>query len=410
MIEKYPLPENWRWVRLGDIIQEALPGFACGKRTITDGYIQLRMNNISSRCQIDLSSTLRVPAKQEQVEKYQLVPGDVIFNNTNSVELVGKTALFNEEKGIFLYSNHLTRLRPVPETLDSTYLASWLKLQWYRRVFEMICNRWIGQAAVQREKLLNLEIPLPPFPEQKRIASKIQELMQEVERTRMACEKQLEAARTLPAAYLRDVFESDEAKKWERKKLKEACEIFSGSSAPQEKKYFENGKYPFVRVQDLGKYGRTNNLVEIKDYVNEVAIEELKLKKAEKETILFPKSGAAITTNNRAILGFDAFIVSHLAGVKPREEVADTHFVYYWLCLTDMVQYMENPGYPSLKLSIISKVFIPLPPLEVQRRIAVELKEKMAGAGKLRTAIENQLEAINALPQAILRKAFRGEL
>ncbi|HLG29375.1 MAG TPA: restriction endonuclease subunit S, partial [Candidatus Brocadiales bacterium] len=214
MIEKYQLPDNWRWVRLGDIIQEVLPGFACGKRTTTDGYIQLRMNNISSRCQIDLSSTLRVPAKQDQVEKYQLVPGDVIFNNTNSVELVGKTALFNEEKGIFLYSNHLTRLRPVPETLDSTYLASWLKLQWYRRVFEMICNRWIGQAAVQREKLLNLEIPLPPFPEQKRIASKIQELTQEVERARTACEKQLEAARALPAAYLRQVFESNEAKKW----------------------------------------------------------------------------------------------------------------------------------------------------------------------------------------------------
>jgi len=84
-----------------------------------------------------------------------------------------------------------------------------------------------------------------------------------------------------------------------------------------------NGKCPFVRAQDLGRHGKTNNLVDIKDYVNDVAIKELKLKKTEKGTILFPKSGAAITTNNRAILGIDGFTVSHLAAIKPKERIAD---------------------------------------------------------------------------------------
>jgi type I restriction enzyme S subunit len=167
------------------------------------------MNNISSRGELDLSSVLRVPATPEQVEKYRLAPGDIIFNNTNSAELVGKTTLFTEEKGTFLYSNHLTRLRCVPEMLDSVYLASWLQLQWCRRVFEMICNRWIGQAAVQREKLLNLEIPLSPFSEQLRIAAKIQELIQEVDRARTACEKQLEAINALPQAILIKAFRGE---------------------------------------------------------------------------------------------------------------------------------------------------------------------------------------------------------
>ena len=197
---------------------------------------------------------------------------------------------------------------------------------------------------------------------------------------------------------------------WKWVRLGEVCAVFSGSSAPQEKKYFENGKYPFVRAQDLGRYGRTTNLTDIKDHINEIAIKELNLVKAEKGTILFPKSGAAITTNNRAILGTDAFIVSHLAAIKPKEGIADIYFVYYWLCLIDMVQYMENPGYPSLKLSTISKICIPLPSLDTQRRIATYLKEKMAYVEKLKVSIEKQLEAINVLPQAILRKAFRGEL
>lgn len=197
---------------------------------------------------------------------------------------------------------------------------------------------------------------------------------------------------------------------WQWVKLGEVCEVFSGSSAPQEKKYFENGRYPFVRVQDLGKLGKTVNLVDTKDCINDLAVKELSLVKATKGTILFPKSGAAITTNSRAILGVNAFIVSHLAAVKPKEEIADTYFVYYWLCLTDMVNYMENPGYPSLKLSIISKISVPLPPLKIQRHIATKLQELMDDIARAKTACKKQLETINALPQAILRKAFRGEL
>ena len=53
---------------------------------------------------------------------------------------------------------------------------------------------------------------------------------------------------------------------------------------------------------------------------------------------------------------------------------------------------------------------ITLPPLPIQHRIAAELKGKMTYTEKLLTSIEKQLEAINALPQSILRKAFRGEL
>jgi type I restriction enzyme S subunit len=53
---------------------------------------------------------------------------------------------------------------------------------------------------------------------------------------------------------------------------------------------------------------------------------------------------------------------------------------------------------------------IPVPHLKIQHQIASYLQEKMAYVEKLRTAIEKQLETINALPQAILRKAFRGEL
>jgi len=65
---------------------------------------------------------------------------------------------------------------------------------------------------------------------------------------------------------------------------------------------------------------------------------------------------------------------------------------------------------PHLEKDIFYNLLIPLPPLPTQHRIASYLKEKIGQAEKLRKTLENELETINALPQSILSKAFRGEI
>ena len=201
--------KNWQKKKIGEVIREALPGFACGRRAGVEGVFQLRMNNISSEGRIDLSSLIKVPATQKQIDKYLLLPGDVIFNNTNSTELVGKSALFNEEEGVYVYSNHLTRLRTVSTLLSSGYLTLWLHLLWVRRVFESICNRWIGQAAVQRDKLLNLEIPLPPLPKQKRVVSEMQKRTTISEHLKSVALIKINSLDAIPQAILKRAFRGE---------------------------------------------------------------------------------------------------------------------------------------------------------------------------------------------------------
>ncbi|MFH1231775.1 MAG: restriction endonuclease subunit S [Planctomycetota bacterium] len=268
----------------------------------------------------------------------------------------------------------------------------------------------VGQQRIPESFLLDYIVPFPSVADQKRITAKIQELMTEVKKLQSAISKSQSAIDSLFSSYLNQVFSSPEAKKWERKKLGEVCEVFSGSSAPQDEKYFKDGKYPLVRVSDLGNFIRTDNLVNIHDYINDIAVKELSLSKAEKGTILFPKSGAAILNNNRAILGKDAYIVSHLAAVKVKEGLTNINYIYYWLCQIDMVKHMENVGYPSLKLSTVAKIQISVPPIETQQQIGMDLKAKMSEIEKLKSKIYNQQSAIETLPQSILRKAFRGEL
>jgi type I restriction enzyme S subunit len=203
-----PLPDGWRWVRLGEVIGGVQAGFACGLRD-TQGIAQLRMNNLDTRGNFVWDDIIRVPHEANDIEQFLIVPGDVLFNNTNSTELVGKSALFEGYVEPIVYSNHFTRLRTVTETLLPDFLASWLNHQWQQGVFAAICNKWIGQSAVKADKLLNLDFSLPPLSGQRRIAAVLREEMAAVEQARAAVEEELQTINALPAALLRRAFSGE---------------------------------------------------------------------------------------------------------------------------------------------------------------------------------------------------------
>ena len=192
-------------VRLGDLLVDVQPGFASGERS-ESGVIQLRMNNVDTQGRFVWDRFLRVPASPEMIDEYRLRPGDVVFNNTNSTELVGKSALFVDHVEAVVYSNHFTRLRVKPDAVSPAYLAAWLNHEWQSGTFAEICNQWIGQSAVKASKLLALSIPLPTLIEQEWITARLTEQRAVVERVRTAVRDQLDAVEALPAALLREAF------------------------------------------------------------------------------------------------------------------------------------------------------------------------------------------------------------
>ena len=175
---------------------------------------------------------------------------------------------------------------------------------------------------------------------------------------------------------------------WEIRSLGEVAEIKAGNPAPQKEKYFENGNIPFVRVQDLGRYGKTSFLTEVKDKVNSVAITECKLKIFPEGTVLLPKSGMSTLLNHRAILAKNACVVSHLAAIIPQKN-ALSEYLYYFLCTLDSSRIAQRTTLPSIKLKTLSNLEIPIPPLEEQKKIveilqfADYLKERRREAIKL---------------------------
>jgi len=164
------------------------------------------MNNISTKGEIDLSLLWRIPISENDLERYRLRPGDVLFNNTNSVELVGKTALFMIGEGEYVYSNHLTRIRMRTDDLRPGWLAFYLRYWWKNRYFQKVADRWIGQSAVRDDIIRELPILLPSPSQQDNMLSFLNNQMAEVERLRQAAERQLEAITALSNAILQEMF------------------------------------------------------------------------------------------------------------------------------------------------------------------------------------------------------------
>jgi len=194
------LPKEWKWVTFKSVLLDIQPGFACGAKSKTEGLPHLRMNNIDTSGQIDLSLLWHAPIERGKIHKYLLNKGDVLFNNTNSPELVGKTAVFQED-GDYVFSNHLTRLRADRSKLAPAFLAAYLRFLWYRRYFERNCTRWVNQAAFNKKKLLRLTIPLPPLADQARVAERLDELQNKIRALkRMHDETGKMLERVVPAA------------------------------------------------------------------------------------------------------------------------------------------------------------------------------------------------------------------
>lgn len=161
------IPKEWKVVKLKNISEDIQQGFASGKRD-PNGVIQLRMNNVTTDGRLVLDSYVKVP-RPPHIERYLLKIGDILFNNTNSVDLIGKTTLIDRNMGEITFSNHFTRIRVKKDRVTPYWIKYYFIKKWEMGFFKQICRRHVHQAGIGKNILENIKIPLPPLPEQQKI-------------------------------------------------------------------------------------------------------------------------------------------------------------------------------------------------------------------------------------------------
>ncbi len=372
------------------------------------------MNNVSTNGSLSWNELTRVPRHDVDLKKYSLLPGDVVFNNTNSTELVGKSAYFSGYDEPVVFSNHFTRLRATETECDSAYLAFWLHNLWNAKVFEEICNKWIGQSAVKPDRLFKLEIPLPPLPKQKRIAAILTERLAAVERARKASLARLEAARALPAAYLREVFESEEAKGWPIRKVGDIAQVSGGiqkTPARNPVKHFR--PYLTVRNVQRGYF----DLSQVEQF--EISEAELKRYRLEDKDILIVEGNGSPSHIGRNALfeadGQEWIHQNHIIRVRIDQNECLPDFASAYLNSgggkAQMLEKAETTsGLYTLSTSKVSALELPVPSLSLQERSISALKTHREEIAQLSNVAAEEKAAIELLPASLLRQAFSGAL
>jgi type I restriction enzyme S subunit len=171
----FEVPEGWEWCRLGNIAADVSYGTSQKAHVEAKGIPVLRMGNITSDGGLLLSDLKYVSPRIKDLPRLFLQSGDIVFNRTNSYELVGKSAVFREDQP-FTLASYLIRVRLL-EKLNPEYVAYFINSTICRAKFiEPDVIQQNGQANFNGSKLRTIPIPLPPLAEQNAIVKQVQAL------------------------------------------------------------------------------------------------------------------------------------------------------------------------------------------------------------------------------------------
>lgn len=152
-------PKGWETATIRDIVADVRYG---SSRPAVDGgkYPYLRMNNITYGGELDLTDTKRIDIPDNELDKCTVRRGDVLFNRTNSKELVGKTCVYNRDEMMVL-AGFVIRVR-VTERVLPEFLSAFLNTDFSKQMLLGMCKAAIGQANINAQEMQNIGIYLPP--------------------------------------------------------------------------------------------------------------------------------------------------------------------------------------------------------------------------------------------------------
>lgn len=250
-------------ITLGELIDKGsitiTHGFACGDHNSSgEGVLHVRPFNVSALAEIVLDQQKHVPSSIV-TGRPTLNLGDILFNNTNTKELVGKTALWNGPANS-VFSNHMTRIRVCDATIPPQFLADAIHAHWISGRSQMLARSHVAQASILGERFREIEIPWPDTVARESFAEALDAMHK-----CMGTEAQIaKITNELKHAAMRALFThglQGEAQKeteigvmphsWHPRTILELCEIRSGGTPRRSVGSYWGGDIPWVSGKDL---------------------------------------------------------------------------------------------------------------------------------------------------------------
>ena len=183
-------PKGWKAAAIGDIVTEVRYGTS--KPAVEKGkYPYLRMNNITSDGQLDLNDLKYIDIPDDEIEKCVVRKGDILFNRTNSIELVGKTAMYDLLEDMVI-AGYIIRVRLNDRLLPEVF-SQYMNLKALKDILRSMAKGAVNQANINAQELQSIRVYIPDMELQKQFVK----MKAQVAKSKVAIQKSLEETQLL---------------------------------------------------------------------------------------------------------------------------------------------------------------------------------------------------------------------
>lgn len=397
------LPGGWHWASLGAVC-ESRTGTRDPASRPNDTFYYVDISSVDNEAK-RIVSPKSLLGKDAPSRARQVIHADDVIVSTTRPNL-NAVALVPPELDDQICSTGFCVLRTT-DAVHPAYLFAFVQsTEFVEKLSDLV--RGALYPAVTDKQVREQLIPVPPLPEQQRIAALLTEQMAAVERARRAAEARIEAAEGLADAYLREVFGSAEAQQWPKSLVREIAETCSGTTPPRGRTDYYGGQTPWIKTGEL----RDNIIYDSEEHVSELAMHETSLRLLPVGTLLVAMYGQGQTRGRTGLLAARASTNQACFAILPNPERFDSTYLQWWFRQSYSRLRSESEGrggnQPNLNGDVLRGQQVPLPSLDEQRHISAKLAERMEAVVQARTGLAGQFAAINQLPAAILRQAFSG--
>lgn len=415
--EPYEVPENWVWVRLGEVV-DVLNGdrgknYPAKSTLSKEGIPFISAANLCDNIVVEDDLLCMSEEQYSKLSAGKLMLNDIVLCIRGSL---GKHGKFPFKKGAIASSLVILRSKDRGRLTDG-YVMQYLDVPLFYDEIKKYDNG-TAQPNLAAKNLELFSFPLPPLSEQQRIVERIEELFAKLDEAKERLHEVADSFAVRKAAILHKAFTGELTKQWRRENgvsdesweevsLKELSSVI-GDGLHGTPVYSENGDYYFINGNNFD-----DSFIAIKESTKRVSIEEYKkyAVNLNDNTVFLSING---TLGKTAFYNGEPVILGKSACYINVGEKLDKRFLKEMFHTNAFINYANQKATGStiknLGLKAIREYLLPLPSIPEQHEIVRLIDDLLARERSAQQATEQALASIDMMKKSILARAFRGEL
>lgn len=419
--QPYEVPENWVWVRLGDVCGFergiTFPSSAKQNERDDENIPCLRTANVQD--ELELNDLIYVNKKYYKNNIDKLIrENDIIMSTANSRELVGKTSFVYKVEYPMIFGGFVMALRA--NKLLSKFLFYYLRLEFLLGRFRGESTQTTNIANISSSVLGEYTFPLPPLSEQQRIVERIEELFAKLDEAKERLQEVVDSFAVRKAAILHKAFTGELTKQWRREngvsdaswEEKTIGEICSSLKYGTSKKSSDDGEVVVLRMGNL-----QNGEIDWSNLAYTSDEEDIKKYLLKSGDVLFNRTNSPELVGKTSIYRGEmpAIYAGYLIKLDYEKNIVVGDYLNYYLNSSKAKEYYmqvktDGVSQSNINAKKIGEFEIPLPSLSEQHEIVRLIDDLLARERSAQQATEQALASIDLMKKSILARAFRGEL